>query len=289
MSIQQVGIVGAGMMGAEIALCFAKAEYQTVLSDASLELAERGKNRLFAVLDKQIAKGKLDAGEKEPILERIVPCGQYSEMAHCDFIVEAVPEDVDIKAAVYRQLDAICDQNTIFASNTSTISITKLAAFVSPERAKRFVGTHFNSPASIMKLVEVIPGMLTESETVNTTLSLLESIEKVSVQVKDVTGFGLNRLLHVFITEACRLLEEGVCSVEDVDKICKFGLGHPMGIFALMDQTGLDLNLKVQQLMFEAYGERYRPSAQLQRRVDSGYLGRKSGRGFYEYSVKEKG
>ena len=277
------------MMGAEIALCFAKAGYKTLLNDASLELAERGKERLFAVLDKQIAKGKLEAAKKDQILARIFPCGQREKMAHCDFIVEAVPEDVEIKSAVYRELDAVCGQNTIFASNTSTISITKLAAAVCPERTKRFVGTHFNSPASIMKLVEVIPGMLTEAETVNTALSLLESIGKVSVQVKDVTGFGLNRLLHVFTTEACRLVEEGVCSVEDVDKICKFGLGHPMGIFALMDQTGLDLNLKVQQLLFESYGERYRPGAQLQRRVDSGYLGRKSGQGFYEYAAKKKG
>ncbi|MBK5253958.1 MAG: 3-hydroxyacyl-CoA dehydrogenase family protein [Peptostreptococcaceae bacterium] len=285
--IKKVGVVGAGMMGAEIALCFARAGYHTVLSDMTQEIAEGGKLKQEAVLDKGIKKGKITKEDKEATLANVYPTCDINEMSDCDFIVEAVLEVFDIKKSIYESLDKVCKESTIIASNTSSISISKLASSVSEERKDKFVGTHFNSPASVMKLVEVVPGLLTSDETVTQVIELLEAVDKVAVRVKDVVGFGLNRLFHVMYLEACRLVEEGVCTPEDVDKICKYGLGHPMGIFALLDITGHDLNQNVDEILFEAYGERFRPSPQITRLVDSGRLGRKTGAGFYDYN-KEK-
>lgn len=284
--IQKIGVVGAGMMGAEIALCFARAGLETILSDTALEIAENGKKKQAAVLDKNIKKGRITEADKTETLQRVTPTADLKKMEDCDLIVEAVLENLDIKQGIFRQLDDICKESTIFASNTSSISITKLAAAVGEDRKDKFIGTHFNSPASVMKLVEVIPGLLTADETAETVTGLLIQIEKEPVRVKDVVGFGLNRLFHCFYLEACRLIEEGVCSPEDVDKICKYGLGHPMGICALLDITGHDLNQSVDQILFDAYGERFRPSPVIQRMVDSGRLGRKTGAGFYEYEKK---
>lgn len=282
MEIQKIGVVGAGMMGAEIALCFEMAGYETVLSDIKLEFAENGKKKQAAVLDKRIAKGKLAAEEKEVILSRVTVTADLEDLKDCDLIIEAVLEDAEIKMNVFRELDAICKADTIFTSNTSSISITKLASAVREGRA--FIGTHFNSPASVMKLVEVIPAIQTAPETTDTVYDLLASIGKEPIRVKDVVGFALNRMFHAFYLEACRLVEEGVCSVEDVDKICKFGLGHPMGVFKLIDQTGHDLNMNVDEILFSAYGDRFRPSPLIQRLRDAGRLGKKSGRGFYDYT-----
>ncbi len=282
MEMKKIGVLGAGMMGSEIALCFAMNGYEAVLTDVNQELANKGKEKQAAALDRRIAKGKLTEDQKEQILGRVTASGNVADMADCDLIVEAVLESLDIKTNAYKHMDMVCKPETIIASNTSSISITKLAAAVGPDRA--FIGTHFNSPASIMKLVEVIPGLQTREETVDTVFEVLRSIGKEPVRVKDVVGFALNRMFHVFYLEACRLVEEGVCSVEDVDKICLYGLGHPMGIFKLIDQTGHDLNMNVDEILFNAYGERFRPSPQIQRLRDAGRLGRKSGAGFYEYN-----
>lgn len=283
MNIKKVGVVGAGMMGAEIALCFARSGLDVVLSDIKQEYADGGKQKQTVILDKQVAKGKLTALQKDAILNRVVPTADLNLMADCDFIVEAVLENLEIKSDTFHKLDAICKPETILASNTSSISITKLAASVSKERATRFVGTHFNSPASVMKLVEVIPALLTSEETSDTVTDLLLYIEKEPVRVKDVTGFALNRLFHIFYGEAMRLIEEGVATPEDIDKICVYGLGHPVGICKLLDQLGHDLNVSVDKILFDAYGDRFRPSPVLQRFVDAGMLGRKSGEGFYKY------
>ncbi len=283
MQVRKVGVVGAGMMGAEIALCFAQCGYETLLSDTSLDIAEQGKRKLEALLDKRVAKGKLDAADKALHLGAIVPVSSLEALRDCDLIVEAIVEVPEIKHTVFAQLDAVCKEHTVLASNTSSISLTKLSAAVSEQRAGRFLGTHFNSPASIMKLVEVIPALRTDPVVTETLTQLLRSIGKAPVLVKDVTGFALNRLFHVFYLEACRLVEEGVCSHEDVDTICLHGLGHPMGIFKLLDNLGHDLNLNVDRILFDAYGERFRPSPQIQRLVDAGRLGRKTGKGFYSY------
>ncbi|MBQ6089638.1 MAG: 3-hydroxyacyl-CoA dehydrogenase family protein [Firmicutes bacterium] len=284
MMIKKVGVVGAGMMGAEIALCFTKAGYPTVLNDIKIEFAENGVKKQETAMNKSIAKGKMTEEEKTKALSLIQPTADYADLADCDLIIEAALENLDIKLNIFKELDKICKTETIFTSNTSSISITKLASAVEGERKGRFLGTHFNSPASIMKLVEVIPAMLSEKEYVDEVYDLLESIGKVPVRVKDVVGFGLNRIFHCMYAEAMRLIEEGVCTPEDVDKICKYGLGHPMGICALLDTTGHDLNLAVDEIMFAAYGERFRPSPQIQRLVDSGRLGKKTGAGFYEYN-----
>lgn len=282
MEMKKIGVLGAGMMGAEIALCFAMNGYETILGDINQELADKGKAKQASVLDRRIAKGKLEAEKKDEILARVTATGNLADMADCDLIIEAVLEILDVKSGVFKQLDMICKPETILASNTSSISITKLAASVGPDRA--FIGTHFNSPASVMKLVEVIPALQTKEETVENVFEILRGIGKEPVRVKDVVGFALNRMFHAFYLEACRLVEEGVCSVEDIDKICLYGLGHPMGIFKLIDQTGHDLNMNVDQILFDAYGDRFRPSPQIQRLRDAGRLGKKSGRGFYEYN-----
>lgn len=286
MNMKKVGVVGAGMMGAEIALCFARCGMDVILADIKQEFADNGKKKQAAVLDKQIAKGRITPEEKEAALCHVTPTVDLTLMADCDFIVEAVLEKLDVKADTFRKLDAICKPETILASNTSSISITKLAASVSEERAANYIGTHFNSPASIMKLVEVIPGLLTSEETTAKVTEMLSALGKEPVRVKDVTGFALNRLFHVFYGEAMRLIEEGVISPEDIDKVCLYGLGHPVGICKLLDQTGHDLNVSVDQILFDAYGERFRPSPVLQRMVDAGKLGRKSGEGFYKYEKK---
>lgn len=286
MTMKKVGVVGAGMMGAEIALCFARAGMEVILADIKQEFAEGGKQKQAAILDKQIAKGRTTEEVKAATLSRVTPTVDLTLMADCDLVVEAVLEKLEIKAGTFEKLDKICKPKTILASNTSSISITKLASSVFKERAANFVDTHFNSPASVMKLVEVIPGLLTSQETADTVTQVLLDIEKEPVRVKDVTGFALNRLFHVFYGEAMRLIEEGVATPEDIDKICLYGLGHPVGICKLLDQTGHDLNVSVDQILFDAYGERFRPSPVLQRFVDSGRLGRKSGEGFYSYEKK---
>ena len=279
MEIKKIGVIGAGMMGAEIALCFEMAGYETVLADIKMEFAQNGRNKQETILAKRVAKGKLTEEEKNAILERVTVTADNHDLADCDLIIEAVLENVDVKQSVFRELDQICKPETIFASNTSAISITKLASAVQKGRA--FVGTHFNSPASVMKLVEVVSGNQTTKETADIVYDLLASIGKEPIRVKDVVGFALNRMFHIFYGEAMRLVEEGVCSPEDVDKCCVYGLGHPVGICRLLDQLGHDLNLSVDKILFDAYGDRFRPSPVLQRFVDSGELGRKTGKGFY--------
>ena len=284
--IKKVGVVGAGMMGAEIALCFAREGYETVLNDISQEIADRGKRKTSGNLGQEHQKGRITEEDKTAILNRVTVTGNLEDMADCDLIIEAVLEVFDIKKSVFEKLDAICKESAIIASNTSSISITKLASTVRAERKGKFIGTHFNSPASVMKLVEVIPALLTSEETAEAVTAVLKEIQKEPVRVKDVVGFGLNRIFHAMYLEACRLVEEGVCSAEDVDKICKYGLGHPMGIFALLDITSHDLNLNVDRILFKAYGERFRPSPQIIRLVDSGRLGKKTGAGFYNYEER---
>lgn len=281
--LNKVGIVGAGMMGAEIALSFAMSGYDVAMKDVTLELAQKGKERLRGVLDKAIQKGRFRAEDKNSTLSRIIPADQYEVFQNADLVVEAVFEDLETKKEVFAQLDSICKTDCILATNTSSIPITLLATSVKPERIGRFLGAHFFSPASVMKLVEVIPGLETTDETVILMMDCCRRIGKTPIRVKDVTGFAVNRLLHIMWIEANRLVEEGVATPEDIDTACKLGLGHPIGPYALMDLTSNDLNLKVQQILYEAYGERFRPRPILKQKVSANHLGRKTGRGWYEY------
>jgi 3-hydroxybutyryl-CoA dehydrogenase len=286
MGVKKIGVVGAGMMGAEIALCFAKADLSVIMADSTEEFAAKGKERQASVLDKSIKKGKFDAALRDKVLDNVVTTSDIGLMKDCDFIVEAVFEDLDIKQNVYRELDAVCKPDCIIASNTSTFPITKLASAVSGERLPKFIGTHFNSPASVMKLVEVIPAYLTSEETTQTTIDILKEIDKEPVKVKDVVGFALNRIFHMLTLESTRLVEEGVCTAEDLDKVCLYGLGWPMGPFRLIDAISLDLMMKGEQLLFDAYGDRFRPSPLTQRLIDAKRLGQKVGAGYYDYPAK---
>ena len=287
-SIKKVGVVGAGLMGAEIALVCALAGKDVVLSDTSDELLARAIENLGKVLDKGLQRGFYQAGQKEAALGRIRTSTDLAKFADCELVTEAVFESEQVKAEVFRKLDGICRADAFIASNTSTISITGLASYVSPQRRGRFLGTHYFSPVSRMKLVEVIPGIDTAEETLATVSEFCREIGKTPIKVKDVVGFAVNRMLHAFMIEAVRLVEEGVCTPQDIDTACKLGLGHPIGPFELMDFTANSLSLQAQGIMHEAYGERFRPRPLLKQMVQAGYNGKRAGRGWYRYDGKSK-
>ena len=276
------------MMGREIAIVYAKAGYQVALVDATMELAQGAKEKIGEILDRDIKKGRMEESRKAEILAGITPVSDRKQLADYDFITEAVPENFELKESIFKELDGICKPETIFLSNTSTISITKLSQAVSQARKCRFLGTHYFSPASVMKLVEVIPGHLSDDDVVAKVATMMGELGKETVIVKDVPGFVVNRIYHVIMIEALKLLEEGVASVEDIDRACKFGMGHAVGPFELYDNTSLDLNLTVQTELFENYGERFRPGNLLRKKVNAGQLGRKVGEGFYVWTNNKK-
>jgi 3-hydroxybutyryl-CoA dehydrogenase len=280
MAAEKIGVVGAGLMGAEIALVFALAGHDVLLSDRSEELLTRAKERLATVLDRGIPRGFFKAEERDPALSRIRTSVTLDDFADCDFVTEAVFEDEAIKAEVYRTLDRICGSGCVFASNTSTIPISTLASYVGEARRPLFVGTHDFSPASRMKLVEVIPAFETAPDTVETAMRLCQGAGKTAIRVKDVAGFAVNRMFLIFLAEAVRLVEDGVATPEDIDTACKLGLGHPMGPFELMDAVSSKLALQTQEILFEAYGERFRPPALLKQRVRAGLIGGRGQKGW---------
>ena len=282
-NIEKVGVVGAGMMGAEIALCFASSGFEVVIKETTLELAQKGKDRLSGVLDKAIKKGVFRAEDKDHTLSLITLTDRFDDFVDVDLAIEAIFENTEIKKQVFTELDSICKPDCVFASNTSSIPITLLATSVKKERIGQFIGAHFFSPAFVMKLVEVIPGVETKEEIVSFMMECCRKINKTPIQVKDVTGFAVNRILHAMWIEVYRLLEEGVATPEDIDTACRLGLGHPIGPFALMDLTSNDLNLKVGEVLYDTYGERFKPRPILKQKVYANHLGRKTGRGWYEY------
>lgn len=276
----KVGVVGAGLMGAEIAFVHALQGHDVLLADRSDEALTRAVARLATIYDKGAQRGSYEADGKDAVMGAIRTTTDLAEFADRDVVVEAVFEREDVKAEVLRTLDGVCREGCLIASNTSTIPITVLASHVSEARRPRFVGTHYFSPVSRMKLVEVIPGAETSDATMDEAMALCASVGKQPIRVKDVTGFAVNRLLHVMLIEAVRLVEEGVCSPEDIDLACKLGLGHPMGPFELMDATTSSLCLQAQQIMFDAYGERFRPRPLLKARVQAGYVGGRDRKGW---------
>jgi 3-hydroxybutyryl-CoA dehydrogenase len=286
MAIDKVGVIGAGLMGAEIALVCALAGKDVLLNDLSEEQLARAMDGLARVLDKGVQRGFYQPVQKAATLARIHTTTDLARYADRQMVIEAVFEDEKVKAETFRRLDVILDDACVIASNTSTISITVLSSYVKPEGRDRFIGTHFFSPVSRMKLVEVIPALDTSAETVDTTLAVCREIGKTPIKVKDVVGFAVNRILHAFMIEAVRLVEEGVATPEELDLACKLGLGHPIGPFELMDATQNSLSLQAQTIMQSAYGERFQPRPLLKQMVQAGYNGKRAGRGWYRYGKK---
>lgn len=269
----KIGVVGAGLMGTEIAFVNALAGHEVLLSDRADEALGGARARLSTIYDKGVARSVYDAGKKDAVLSAVRTTTDLGDFADRDMVTEAVFETEEVKAEVLGTLDKVCKPDCLFATNTSTIPISVLASFIAPERRERFVGTHYFSPVSRMKLVEVIPALETSEETVETAMELCRMAGKTPIRIKDVTGFAVNRLLHILMIEAVRLVEEEVATPEDIDMACKLGLGHPMGPFELMDATTSSLCLQAQQIMFDAYGERFRPRPLLKQRVQAGYVG----------------
>ena len=278
---KKIGVVGAGLMGAEIALVFALAGHDVLLNDRDRASLDRATARLRMLMEKGVGRGFYKTEEIEPTLARIRPITELGAFTDREFVTEAVFEALDVKASVLKALDEICPADTLIASNTSTIPISTLAAQLPVARRPNFIGTHYFSPVSRMKLVEVIPGFDTAETTVETAMSAMSEIRKTPIRVKDVAGFAVNRMLHAFMIEAVKLVEEGVATPEDLDTACRLGLGHPIGPFALMDAVTSSLCVQAQEIMQEAYGERFRPPALLKQRVRAGYSGGKGKPGWF--------
>jgi 3-hydroxybutyryl-CoA dehydrogenase len=284
----KIGVVGAGMMGSEIALMFALSGYPTLLSDLSPDAAKHAIERLHGVLDRGLPRGFWSEAAAEKARGRLSVANSLEAYEDCGFVIEAVFENEDVKRDVFRKLDAILAPEAGLASNTSSISITSLSAALAEPRRARFVGTHFFSPVSRMRLVEVIPTIDTDPAFVDAVEKTMVAIGKAPIRVKDVVGFAVNRVLHALVIESIRLVEEGVCSPADIDAACKLGLGHPIGPFELLDNTQNSLSLSVHEILHQAYGERFLPRPLLRQLVAAGYNGRKAGRGWHRYDSNGK-
>jgi 3-hydroxybutyryl-CoA dehydrogenase len=282
MEITRVGVVGAGQMGNGIAHVAALAGCSVVLADVTKALVDKGLGTVARNLDRQVSKGTVTAAAKDEALARIAPAVGLEPLAACEFAVEAVVESFDVKVKVFQELDRLLGPEAILASNTSSISITKLAGATS--RPERFIGMHFMNPVPVMQLVEVIRGIATSDETFWTVEGLARKLGKVPVEVNDSPGFVSNRVLMPMINEAIFAVYEGVGTAEAVDTVMKLGMNHPMGPLTLADFIGLDTCLAILRVLHEGLGDpKYRPCPLLVKMVDAGWLGKKSGHGFYTY------
>jgi 3-hydroxybutyryl-CoA dehydrogenase len=280
--VNRLAVIGAGTMGAGIAQVAAAAGIEVVAVEADARLAEAGRGRVAELVRRGVEKGKIPAAEQDRVLDRVEVVCDLAEAAGADFIVEAVFEDPAFKADLFGKLDALARPETILASNTSSISITRLAA--ATRRRDKVIGMHFFNPVPAMKLVEVIRGLETSDATFAAARDLAERLGKTPVEVHDSPGFVSNRILMPMINEAAFALMEGVASAEAIDQVMVLGMNHPMGPLALADRIGLDVCLHVMEVLHQGLGDpKYRPCPLLRRMVDAGRLGRKSGRGFYEY------
>jgi len=282
MKIQKVGVLGCGLMGSGVAEMCARAGYGTVVREVSEELLEKGLGRIRGSLAKAVEKGKLDAAARDAAGSRLSGVVDVAALADCDLVIEAIVENLDQKRETFTALDQAVKPEAIFASNTSSLTITQLAMFT--KRPDRFAGLHFFNPVPVMKLVEVVRTIATSDETFQTAFAFVRSLGKEPVAARDNSGFIVNRLLVPYILDAVRALEEGVGTVEDIDKAMQLGCSYPMGPFALLDFVGLDTTYSIANIMFEEYREkRFAPPPLLKQMVQAGRYGRKSGRGFYEH------
>ena len=284
-TIRTVAVLGAGTMGNGIAHVFARCGYRVILRDIEQRFLDRALETISRNLEREIRKGKVPGPEKSAILARVETATEMKAISRADFVIEAVPEQLELKREVLAEADRVLRPEAVLATNTSSISVTALAA--ATQRPDRFIGMHFMNPVPVMPLVEVIRALQTSHETFETTMKLCEKLEKKPVAVTDSPGFVSNRVLMPLINEAAFCVMEGVAAAEAVDAVMKMGMNHPMGPLELADFIGLDVCLDVMEVLFDGFGDpKFRPCPLLKRMVSAGWLGKKSGRGFYVYDVK---